>query len=154
MDLIHLIVQYGAWSWIVGGLVLLALELIVPGGVLVWFGISAIVTGILSLRYAVDVSVQFGFFGVLVLVTVWVWLKLVRQPARRAEAESEAGRYLNDRAERFVGIEAVLKEPITSGFGRLPLGDSVWRVSGPDLPAGRKVRIVGHEGPVLKVEAA
>jgi hypothetical protein len=154
MDLVGLIVHYGAWSWIVGGLVLLGLELMVPGGVFLWFGISAIVTGILSLRYAVDVSVQFGFFGVLGLVTVWVWLKLVRQPAKRAEAESEAGRFLNDRAERFVGTEAVLNEPITSGFGRLPLGDSVWRVSGPDMPAGRKVRIIGHDGPVLRVEAA
>ena len=51
--------------------------------------------------------------------------------------------YLNRRAERFVGHEAVLDQPIEGGFGRLALGDTVWRVTGPDLPAGRRVRIVG-----------
>ncbi len=53
-----------------------------------------------------------------------------------------------------IGEEIVLNEPISDGFGRVPIGDTVWRVAGPDLPAGRKVRIVGHDGAVLKVEAA
>jgi membrane protein implicated in regulation of membrane protease activity len=29
----------------------------------------------------------------------------------------------------------------------------VWRVAGPDMPAGRRIRVVGHDGAVLKVEA-
>jgi len=33
------------------------------------------------------------------------------------------------------------------------LGDTVWRVSGPELPVGQRVRIVGSDGAVLKVEA-
>ena len=33
------------------------------------------------------------------------------------------------------------------------LGDGVWRISGPDLAAGQKVRVIGADGPVLKVEA-
>ena len=51
------------------------------------------------------------------------------------------------------GHEAVIDEPIRDGFGRLALGDSVWRIAGPDLAAGQKVRIVGADGAVLKVEA-
>ena len=48
MDIIAFVAQYGLWSWVVGGLVLLALELVVPGGIFLWLGIAAVVTGILS----------------------------------------------------------------------------------------------------------
>ena len=43
MDIIALVAQYGAWSWVVGGLVLLALELVVPGGIFLWLGGSVVV---------------------------------------------------------------------------------------------------------------
>ncbi len=48
----------------------------------------------------------------------------------------------------------MIDEPIKDGFGRVALGDTVWRIAGPDLAAGQKVRIVGADGAVLKVEAA
>jgi membrane protein implicated in regulation of membrane protease activity len=152
MEFFDLVAQYGPWSWIVAGLVLLTLELAVPGGVFLWLGISAVATGLLTLRYPLALALQFGVFGVLGVLTVLVWLKLLRHPKERSDPET--GRYLNERAARYVGHEAVLDEPIVSGFGRLPLGDSTWRIAGPDLPAGRRVRVVGHEGPVLKVEPA
>ena len=38
MDLINLFGEYVPWSWIVGGLVLLGIELVAPGGVFVWLG--------------------------------------------------------------------------------------------------------------------
>ncbi len=47
----------------------------------------------------------------------------------------------------------MLDEPIRDGSGRLALGDTTWRVTGPDLAAGAKVRIVEADGAVLKVEA-
>ena len=62
--------------------------------------------------------------------------------------------FLNRRADRFIGHEAVIDEPIKDGFGRLALGDTIWRIAGPDLAAGQKVRVVGSDGAVLKVEAA
>jgi membrane protein implicated in regulation of membrane protease activity len=149
MDLIELFTSYGLWSWIVGGLVLLAIEIFAPGGVFLWLGISAIVTGLMTLFQPLSWPAQFGIFGVLSVLSIFTWLRFVR--GRTPDTDQP---FLNRRAERFVGQEIVLDEPIKDGFGRIPLGDSVWRVSGPDLDAGRKVRIVGHEGPVLKVEAA
>jgi membrane protein implicated in regulation of membrane protease activity len=47
MQVVEFIAANAPWSWIVAGLVLLALELIVPGGILVWMGISGIVTGLM-----------------------------------------------------------------------------------------------------------
>ena len=50
MALLDLFVTYGPWSWFVIGLVLLALELVVPGGYFLWLGVAGIVTGFGPLR--------------------------------------------------------------------------------------------------------
>ena len=49
---------------------------------------------------------------------------------------------LNRRGEQMVGRTATLSEPIREGRGRIQLGDTLWRVSGPDLPVGARVRVV------------
>ena len=43
---------------------------------------------------------------------------------------------LNRRGEQLIGRIATLTEPIKDGRGRVRIGDTMWRVSGPDLPAG------------------
>ena len=149
MDLVALMTSYGAWSWLIAGLVLLGLELLLPGGVFVWLGIAAMITALVSFAFPLDWPREFGLFGILGILAIVFWLRVIRLRGNRTDRP-----LLNRRAERFVGQEAVLDEPITDGYGRVPLGDTVWRIAGPDLPAGRRVRIVGHEGAVLKVEAA
>lgn len=147
MDLIAFLTTYGPWSWIVAGLVLLALELVVPGGFLVWMGIAGILTGLLTLFQPLPWAVQFLIFGILSLVSILVWLRVTRN--RRTGTDRPL---LNRRTDHFIGQEAVLDQPISGGFGRLALGDTTWRIAGPDLPAGRRIRIVGAEGAVLRVE--
>ncbi|HEY4202374.1 MAG TPA: NfeD family protein [Devosiaceae bacterium] len=148
MGILALIMTYGAWSWLVSGLVLLGLELVLPGGVFVWLGVAAIITGLLAFVYPLDWAVEFAIFGVLGVLTIFLWLRVFRGRGSKSDRP-----YLNRRAERFIGHEAVLDEPIVDGFGRLALGDSVWRITGPDLPAGRRVRIVGADAALLRVEA-
>lgn len=147
MELIAFVAEYGAWSWIVAGLVLLALELVVPGGYLLWTGIAGILTGLITLVQQPPWPVQWLIFGILSLVSILAWVRLGK--SRKDESDRPL---LNQRTQQFVGQEAMLAEPISNGFGRLVLGDSVWRISGPDLPAGQKVRIVGADGNVLRVE--
>ncbi len=148
MDIIALIVQYGAWSWVVGGLVLLALELVVPGGIFLWLGLSAVVTGIASALIVIGWPLQFLIFGVLAIASVFIWLRV------RPHGTPSDRPFLNRRANRYVGQEVVLDEPISDGFGRVILDDTTWRVKGPNLAAGQKIRIVDADGAVLKVEAA
>lgn len=150
MDLIALIAEYGAWSWIIGGMVLLAIELAVPGGVIVWLGAAAIAVGIITLVQPISWPIQWVLYGILSIASLLAWLNY----ARRKQGEQSDRPFLNQRAARFVGHEAVLKDGIDGGYGRVVLGDTVWRVSGPELPAGTRVRITGFEGAVLTVEAA
>src|SRR6478609_7049739 len=148
MQVIDFIATHGAWSWVVAGLILLALELVVPGGVLVWLGGAALVTGVLALFVNIFWPLQFVIFGVLALASIGLWLRF-RGPGVASDRP-----FLNQRANRFIGHEAVLDEPIRDGIGRLALDDTVWRVQGPDLAAGSRVRIVDADGALLKVEAA
>lgn len=149
MDILDFIAAYGPWAWIVAGLVLLALELVVPGGFFVWLGIAGVLTGLAALFQPIPWPLQWGLFGVLSVVASLVWLKYHKRRPQRSDRP-----YLNRRAERHVGHVAVLEEPVEDGFGRMVLGDTVWRVAGPDLPAGARVRIVGAEGAVLRIEPA
>ena len=149
MQLFDLFVEYGAWSWLIVGLALLGLELMLPGGVFLWLGISAIVTGLIRFVFPLDFPHQVGVFGILGVMSILFWLRVARRYGNLTDRP-----LLNRRAERHVGEEMVLDEPITDGFGRVPIGDTIWRIAGPDLPAGRRVRIVGHDGPVLRVVEA
>ena len=111
-------------------------------------GIAGILTGLLVLVQPLDWPVQWLIFGVLSMVSILIWVRLTRN--RNAQTDRPL---LNQRAEQFIGHEAVLDQPIVGGFGRLALADTTWRIAGPDLPAGQRVRIVGAEGAVLRVEA-
>ena len=58
MELFSLFIEYGAWSWLIIGFVLLALELLLPGGVFVWLGIAAIVTALVRFVVPIDAARQ------------------------------------------------------------------------------------------------
>ena len=148
MVLLNLFVTYGPWAWFVSGLVLLALELVVPGGYFLWLGAAGLVTGLAAFIPGISAPWQITIFGALALLIVIGWTLLTRNRKVTSDRPN-----LNQRAETFVGHEGVIDEPITDGFGRLRLGDSVWRIAGPDLAAGRKVRVIGADGAVLRVEA-
>ena len=148
MEIIAFVAENGPWSWIIAGLVLLALEFVVPGGFLVWLGIAGILTGLITLFQPLPWAVQWVIFGALSLVSILVWLRF---PRNRRPLGNDG--LLNRRTDRLIGHEAVLETPIRDGFGRLPLGDTIWRIAGPDLPAGQRIRVIGADGAVLRVEA-
>ena len=68
------------------------------------------------------------------------------------DEEDEAASNLNRRAHALVGQTFTLEAPIVDGSGRIRVGDSSWRVTGPSAPAGASVRVVRVEGATLVVE--
>lgn len=148
----RLVLELGPWSWWVLGLVLLAAEVIVPGVFLVWIGLAALATGILSLILwdaALWIwQVQFVVFALLSMIAVPIGRRIV------VTSEESDEPLLNKRAESLVGRTAVLEQPIAEGHGRVRLDDTTWAVEGPDLPAGTRVRITASSGRHLTVERA
>ena len=144
--------ELGPWNWMVLGFALLAMEIVVPGVFLLWIGIAAILTGALSLQLW-----SWSLWTWQVQVLVFLALSLVsafggKKVMGGTEPESDEP-LLNRRSEQLIGRTATLTEPIAEGVGRVRLGDTVWRVSGPDLPAGTRVRVVAARGGDLVVEA-
>jgi len=138
----RIFIELGPWNWMVLGFILLVLEIVVPGVFLLWIGIAALIVAAASLALW-----DAGFWTWQVQVVAFLLLSLVsaylgKQVVGRRESQSDQP-LLNRRGEQMVGRTATLSEPIRDGRGRIQLGDTLWRVSGPDLPAGTRVRVTG-----------
>lgn len=144
-----LVGKLGAWNWGILGVVLLGLEIFAPGSFFVWLGIASIVVGALALFIAMAWQVEVILFVVLAVVFVLIGRRLFARDASPGEQP-----FLNDRARRIIGSVHILREPIVDGQGRLRIDDTSWRVVGPDLASGVRVKVVGADGAVLTVAAA
>ncbi len=140
----------GTWNWLIFGVILMALELIAPGVFLFWLGLAALLTGLVSFAFTPSWQVQILMFAVFAAVAVPVWRRLARSSA----ADSADSPFLNKRADALVGRVFTLEKPIIDGAGTVRIDDTVWRVAGPDAPAGSRVRIVQADGARLMVAAA
>ncbi len=131
--------------WIVAGLVMMLLEMVVPGVFLLWLGLAALGTGIvvhlLGAVFWVDVLV----FAVLAAGSIVLALRL-----RGAKRETA----LNTPASGLVGREALALE-FHGRTGRVRVGDSDWNArlaEGAAAPAPHDLlRVVGVEGTTLVV---
>jgi membrane protein implicated in regulation of membrane protease activity len=142
------IAQLGPWSWVIGGVLLLGLEIIAPGTFFLWFGIAAIIVGVASLVFDWAWQIEVAIFAVLAIILVVIGRRYFAGWGGNAPAEG----LVNDRASRLVGSVYVLSEPIVDGLGRVRIDDTTWRVAGPDLPSGQRVRVTGFDGTILRVE--
>jgi inner membrane protein len=146
----EMFVTLGTWNWLVFGLVLMALELLAPGVFLFWLGLAALLVGLLSFAFTPSWQIQILMFAIFATAAVPLWRRLARSGAR-ANATNP---FLNKRADALVGRVFTLEKPIVDGTGTVRIDDTIWRVSGPDAPAGSRVRIVQADGASLTVAAA
>lgn len=136
------------WLWIGAGLVLAALEMVVPGVYLIWLALAAIATGVLVLAGEPSVPMQIVSFVSLALIFVFSTRRFYRdKPIESSDP------LMNQRAARLVGQTATVTRAITDGEGRVRIADGEWLASGPDCAAGTRVRIAGVSGVCLRVEA-
>jgi inner membrane protein len=144
-----LFANLGGWSWIILAAILLVLEVTSPGIFLMWFGFSAAITGVLAFAFDISWQWQLVWFCLLTLAAVLIALKYLRKHPLASERP-----LLNERAVQHIGQCYDLVDPIVNGRGSVKIGDSIWRVQGPELPKGTRVRVLGCDGTLLKVAAA
>jgi membrane protein implicated in regulation of membrane protease activity len=140
----------GTWNWLVFGLLLMGLELMLPGVFLFWVGLAALLVGLLSVVITPPWQLQLLMFAVFAAAAVPVW----RRFARSNSGVSNSNPFLNKRAEAMIGRVFTLEKPIVDGTGTVRIDDTIWRVAGPDTPAGSRVRIVRADGASLTVAEA
>ena len=136
------------WLWLIGGVLLLIMEVIAPGFFLVFIGAAAIATGLFTVLFDLGSASQFALFALYAVIAVM----LGRRFYANRTADS-ADPLLNDRAGRLVGRVVTVVEAVDDQSGRVRVGDSDWSARGGPADVGTRVRITGVDGNCLKVEA-
>ena len=140
------------WYWIFLGLLLLAADLLTPGGFYVlFFGLAALVVGGLAAPGLIETAwIQWLFFSVLSIVS----LLLFRGPLM-ARVKSIGG--AREDVDSVKGETAVLLEDLLpGGTGKAELRGSTWsaRNAGESsLAKGQRVRVERLEGLTLWVKS-
>jgi inner membrane protein len=141
--------ELGAWNWLIIAAILFVLEVMSPGIFLMWFGMAAAITGLIAFRYDVAWQWQLIWFCGLSLAAVLLAAKYLRKHPLESERP-----LLNERAVQLIGQSFDLIDPIVNGRGSIKTGDTIWRVEGPELPQGARIKVIGADGTLLKVVKA
>jgi membrane protein implicated in regulation of membrane protease activity len=138
------------WSWILLGLVLLLAEVVTPGGFyIIFFGVGAIVVGVLAgMNAAGPLWFQFILFSLISILAVWLFRdKLLRLtqaiPPRNVDS--------------FIGESCVAAEDIAvNAFGKAELRGTSWtarNVGAKPLARGERCTVERVEGLTIFVRA-
>jgi inner membrane protein len=141
-----------AWLWVYAGAILMFLELVSPGFVIFFFGLSAATVGLC--RFALgDLFTMtwqlaaFSVFSVLYLVFLRRWMtNLFSGKSERAAVDFD-----NESVGRLGTVTEEIKPPLT---GRVMIGDAEWTAAA-DVPlaVGTNVKVVAQTNLTMKVEA-
>ena len=136
------------WAWVLGGLGLLGIEVLTPGGFFVlFFGLAALVVGALAgLGLHGPAWLQWFLFSVLAVGSLLLFRRRLLERLRMSGATMTGG---------LVGDVAVLLDDLPPGtVGKAELRGTTWSVrhDGPEpLARGRRCRVERVDGLTLHV---
>lgn len=136
------------WLWLIGGVLLLAAEVVAPGFFLIFIGAAAILTGVIALAFGLSLAPQLAIFAIVAFLSV----RILGRRFYQSKYDVSSDPMLNDRVARLLGKVVTVVQPVTSDGGRVRVGDSEWSARGGPAAVGDRVRIVDIEGNCLKVE--
>jgi len=138
------------WYWWILAGILLILELTAPAFFFLWLAIAAAAVGMILLVFPdMSLEIQLVLFAIAAVVAIFVWQKY-----RESRPQTTDQPNLNRRGHQYIGRQFTLAEPIINGVGKVTVDDSTWRVKGPDLAAGARIKVVDIDGVVFVIEAA
>ena len=140
------------WYWIIAGFCLIGLELIVPSFTIIWFGLGALVVGLIKLLWpGFPVAGQVFLWSVASIFFTVAWFKFLKPKDVRTHAGTSK--------EAIVGESGIIIRGTDDSYGRGTvrfrfsiLGADEWPCYAEEvLKVGDSVRVVDFEGQVLKV---
>ncbi|MBI5792918.1 MAG: NfeD family protein [Rhodocyclales bacterium] len=142
------------WHWVVIGLGLGLLELFVASFFVIWFGLGALLVGVVMLVIpAMAFSAQILLWTAASVAMTVLWFKVLRKDAGKTrsgqadEALGEVGVLV--RAVEPLGIESARGEV---RFQKPVMGSDVWPCLADEaIAAGERVRVLAVDGQILKV---
>ena len=141
-----------AWLWIYAGAALMLLELIAPGFILCFFGLSAATVGVLKFVFggAFTLTWQLAAFSVFSVLYIVILRRYLKRVFVGGKVETKTD-FDNESVGRVGKLTAAIEPPLT---GRVMLGDSEWTAeSERPIEVGANVRVVAQQNLTMKVEA-
>ncbi len=143
--------QFLWWHWVVLGVVLTLLELAVPAFFLVWFGVGAIIVGLVTLALPqISFVWQIAIWIVASVAFILLWFKVFKSDVHKTRAGMSKGQLIGE-----IGIVTRDIRPYDRGQIRLQkpvLGEELWEsIAEEEIRAGERVRVLEVEGNFLKV---
>jgi membrane protein implicated in regulation of membrane protease activity len=136
------------WIWILLGLLLVLAELVTPGGFyFMFFGIGAVVVGVLAgFAAAGPLWFQFILFSILSLVTLWLFREKLLQLTEGVAVQN---------VDSLIGETAVASDQIAvNGIGKAEMRGTSWsarNVGDQPLKRGERAKVERVEGLTLIV---
>ncbi|UVJ45640.1 NfeD family protein [Pseudomonas sp. LS1212] len=140
------------WIWLALGLALVVSEIFTATFFVLWFGIGAVLVGLLSWTWPVlSTTAQLLGWAVLSSLMAFLWFKVFkrRTPDHRWTADEVVGEVglLTATVGKFQKGRVRFQKPI--------LGSEEWVcVSNSEISSGERVRIVSIEGNTVRVDHA
>lgn len=142
------------WMWIVGGIGLVIAELAVPAFFVIWFGLGAVLVGLVLLAFPeLSATAQVTLWIIASLAMVALWFKVFKQSFHKTRSGTSDGEVVGE-----IGLLAAPVAPFQRGkvrFQRPVLGAEEWVCLADEaIAAGERVRVLAVEGSFLKVGKA
>ncbi|UCV03983.1 NfeD family protein [Dechloromonas denitrificans] len=141
------------WHWVVGGIALVLAELVILSFFVVWFGLGALLVGLLALAFELSLTAQLATWTVASLAMVWLWFRVFKQSFQRTRIGTADGEVIGE-----IGLLVSAVAPFERGkvrFQRPVLGAEEWVcLSDTAIAAGERVKVIAVEGSFLKIGKA
>ena len=142
------------WVWIVGGVALMLAELAVASFFVIWFGLGALLVGLLMLLMPdLSTTAQLATWTIASLAMVVLWFRVFKQNQHKTLVGTAEGEVMGE-----IGLLVGAVAPFARGkvrFQRPILGSEEWVCTADAaIAAGERVKVVAVEGSYLKVSKA
>lgn len=134
------------YFWFLGGIVLLILEMFIPGLVVIFFGFGALLTGVFTAIFNLPIGWEIVIFIISSLLMLFIFRKyLLKKFNKKIPAELE---------NELIGNEAIVTQKIKPGLtGKVMLQDVPWKAtSDVTIEEGINVKIIKTDNLTLFVQ--
>lgn len=140
------------WHWVTAGLIIAMLEMAVPAFFMIWFGLGAILVGLLLAIFPFGLTAQILLWAFSSSVMTFCWFRFFKHTFLRKAGLSK---------DAFIGHVGLITKPVAEMvtgeimFQRPILGSQRWAVIADEaIAAGERAHIVDVMGQLLKVSKA
>ena len=135
------------YYWILTSLCFFILEVIAPIAYFLWIAVASIAISIVVYLLDIGIIHQAILFSLLVpLITI---LGRIFCPIN---IHDHHVKNINNKLDQMIGKKFTTEEAIVKGRLQMKIGETIWLLKGPDLPAGTEVEVVDIDNNFLIVK--